>query len=435
MKQIKDSRFSIPDPLILALGLTLVTMILALVFGTNLRSGILGAADVLSYWTSGFWDLLSFSMQMVLILLLGYILALSPILDNASTVLAKLGKKPVMGVVIISIVAIVIGLINWGLALVVGAVLVKKTAIHAKREGFSINYPLMGSAAYICMMIWHGGLSGSAPLSVASENHFLIAKTGIIPLSSTIFSPMNITANLVLLILLPITVWYFAKKGENKIPGIDAFDQFDKKVNQKRLNRPGFLSIFGFFILLGLIFKLLNSGSSSIGLNEINLILFSLVLMAFPNVESLSKATGDAIGSTAGIIIQFPLYAGIMGIMQHSGLLAVMTDWFITVSTRQNLPILSFFSAGLVNLFVPSGGGQWAVQGPLLIDVASSIGVSHAKEVMALAYGDQLTNMLQPFWALPLLGITGLKAGEIFRYSWRFMLIGFLIFSLVLLIF
>ncbi|HCV15492.1 MAG TPA: short-chain fatty acid transporter, partial [Rikenellaceae bacterium] len=99
--------------------------------------------------------------------------------------------------------------------------------------------------------------------------------------------------------------------------------------------------------------------------------------------------------------------------------------------TRHNLPILSLLSAGLVNLFVPSGGGQWAVQGPLIIEVASSIGVSHAKMVMALAYGDQLTNMLQPFWALPLLGITGLKAGEIFRYSWRFMLIGLIIFSLV----
>jgi short-chain fatty acids transporter len=185
-------------------------------------------------------------------------------------------------------------------------------------------------------------------------------------------------------------------------------------------------------LLLGLVFKILLNKNSTIGLNEINLILFSLVLMVFPNIEKLSKAAGEAIGSTTGIIIQFPLYAGIMGIMQNSGLLSVMTEWFVSISNQQNLPLLSFFSAGLVNLFVPSGGGQWAVQGPLLIDVASSIGVNHAKEVMALAYGDQLTNMLQPFWALPLLGITGLKAGDIFRYSWRFMLIGFTIFGLVL---
>ena len=432
MKLFKDKRISIPDPLILALGLSLVTMILALVFGTNPRPGIWGAADVLSYWTIGFWDLLSFSMQMVLILLLGYMLALSPALDNVSTILAKLGNKPVLGAVIISVVAIIVGLINWGLALVLGAVLVKKTAIQAKRNGFAINYPLMGAAAYLCMMIWHGGLSGSAPLSVASENHFLIDKIGIIALSSTIFSPMNITANAVLLILLPLSVWLFARKGENKIPEDEILTQPASSKKIKSIWRPGFISVFGILLLLGLVFKIILNKNYSIGLNEINLILFSLVLIVFPNVEKLTKATGEAIGSTAGIIIQFPLYAGIMGIMQHSGLLTVMTEWFVNISNEQSLPLFSFLSAGLVNLFVPSGGGQWAVQGPLLIDVASSIGVNHAKEVMALAYGDQLTNMLQPFWALPLLGITGLKAGDIFRYSWRFMLIGLITFGLVL---
>jgi short-chain fatty acids transporter len=121
-----------------------------------------------------------------------------------------------------------------------------------------------------------------------------------------------------------------------------------------------------------------------------------------------------------------------MGIMKYSGLLVVMTEWFVNISTKQTLPLFSFVSASLVNLFVPSGGGQWAVQGPVIIEAANMIGVSPAKEVMALAYGDQLTNMLQPFWALPLLGITGLKAGEIFRYSVPYMFIGLLIFSLVL---
>jgi len=432
MKIFKNYRMSIPDPLLLALGLSLVTLVLALIFGTNPRPGFLGAADVLTYWTMGFWDLLSFSMQMVLILLLGYMLALSPVIDSLSTMLVRLSHKPVKGTVIIIIVAIVVGLINWGLALVLGAVLVKKIAVQAKRSGNAINYPLMGAAAYVSMMIWHGGLSGSAPLSVASEGHFLLDKTGIIPLSATIFSPMNLTANGFLLLLLPLAAWWFARKGKMTIPTDDLLDQSTKHKPERSIWRPTFISIFGILLLLGFVLKTIINKNSSIGLNEINLILFSLVLMAFPNVEKLTKASGEAIGSTTGIIIQFPLYAGIMGIMQYSGLLAVMTDWFVNISTQQSLPLFSFLSACLVNLFVPSGGGQWAVQGPLIIDVASQIGVSHAKEVMALAYGDQLTNMLQPFWALPLLGITGLKAGDIFRYSWRFMLIGFVVFSLVL---
>ena len=431
MKIRNKYRATVPDPLILALGLTLVTLILALILGTNTGPGLLGVADVLTFWTMGFWDLLSFSMQMVLILLLGYMLALSPVLDSLSSMLLRFSHKPVQGTVVVILVSIVVGLINWGLALVLGAVLVKKIAVQAKKSGNAINYPLMGAAAYVCMMIWHGGLSGSAPLSVASEGHFLMEKTGIIPLSDTIFSPMNLTANALLLILLPLAAWWFAKKDTMQIPPDSIQEHQSIQQHERKRWRPTFLSLFGLLILADFVFKtFLNN--SSIGLNEINLILFALVLIVFPNVEQLTKASGEAIGSTAGIIIQFPLYAGIMGIMQYSGLLAVMTDWFVNISSKQSLPLFSFLSASLVNLFVPSGGGQWAVQGPLIIDVASQIGVSHAKEVMALAYGDQLTNMLQPFWALPLLGITGLRAGDIFRYSWRFMMIGLVVFSLIL---
>ncbi|MCK9628598.1 MAG: TIGR00366 family protein [Bacteroidales bacterium] len=432
MKQNKPLRLTIPDPLILALGLTILTLILSLIYGSNPRPGIAGVADVLSYWTQGFWDLLAFSMQMVLILMLGYMLALSPIVDRFSSGLARLSNKPVQGAVSVALVAVVVGLINWGLALVLGAVLVRKIAIQAKKNGSPINYPLMGAAAYVCMMVWHGGLSGSAPLSVASAGHFLEDKTGIIPLSATTFSSMNFVATSIILVLIPAATFWFAKKGEMEIPDNIEKEGFSMIEKQHSVWKPTFISISGFLLLAGFIIRMAIHPGSSIGLNEINLILFALVLIVFPNANDLSKATENSIGSTAGIIIQFPLYAGIMGIMQYSGLLAVMTEWFVSISTQQTLPLFSFLSAGIVNLFVPSGGGQWAVQGPLLIDVATSIGVSHSKVVMALAYGDQLTNMLQPFWALPLIGITGLKAGEIFRYSWRFLLIGFIVYAAVL---
>jgi len=432
MKQTKPPRLTIPDPLILALGLTFLTLILSLLYGSNPRPGIAGVADVLSYWTQGFWDLLAFSMQMVLILMLGYMLALSPVIDSFSSGLARLSDKPVKGAVTVALVAVIVGLVNWGLALVLGAVLVKKIALQAKRTGKAINYPLMGAAAYVCMMVWHGGLSGSAPLSVASEGHFLVEKTGIISLSETTFSTMNITAALIILFLIPLATWRFAKKGKMQVPDVSIGNEVELPGKTGNVWRPTFISVSGLLLLSGFIIRMIMKPDTSIGLNEINLILFALVMIVFPKVDQLSKATEDAIGSTAGIIIQFPLYAGIMGIMQYSGLLAVMTDWFVSISTQQTLPIYSFLSACLVNLFVPSGGGQWAVQGPLLIDVASSVGVSHTKIVMALAYGDQLTNMLQPFWALPLIGITGLKAGEIFRYSWRFMLIGLVVFMAIL---
>jgi short-chain fatty acids transporter len=124
-----------------------------------------------------------------------------------------------------------------------------------------------------------------------------------------------------------------------------------------------------------------------------------------------------------------------MGIMNHSGMVDIMSGFFVSISNETTFPIFTFISAGIVNIFVPSGGGQWAVQGPIIIEAANQLNVSIPKSVMALAYGDQLTNMLQPFWALPLLGITGLKAKEILPYTLILLVAGSAIFISGLLIF
>jgi short-chain fatty acids transporter len=141
----------------------------------------------------------------------------------------------------------------------------------------------------------------------------------------------------------------------------------------------------------------------------------------------------EAIKGTSGILIQFPLYFGIMGIMKSTGMVVMISDFFTSIATSTTLPIFTFFSAGLVNIFVPSGGGQWAIQGPIVIESALKLGVSLPKAIMALAYGDQITNMLQPFWALPLLGITKLKAKEILPYTLILMCVGIIVYVLGLL--
>ena len=284
------------------------------------------------------------------------------------------------------------------------------------------------------MMVWHGGLSGSAPLAVADAGHFLADKTGIIPLRDTIFSPMNLAVTASLLVLIPLAVWVFARKNKGAVP-VMAPTLPIGPAEDTPSGRSRILPVFGILLLSGFFIYTFTRSDSTLGLNQVNIILFALVLMAFPNPGTLGSAAAKAVQSTTGIIIQFPLYAGIMGIMKYSGLLVVITNWFVSVSTPQSLPLFSFLSAALVNLVVPSGGGQWAVQGPVLIEAAGLVGVDYAKEVMSLAYGDQLSNMLQPFWALPLLGITGLKAGQILKYSLPFMIIGTVIYALALLIF
>jgi short-chain fatty acids transporter len=142
-----------------------------------------------------------------------------------------------------------------------------------------------------------------------------------------------------------------------------------------------------------------------------------LALLLHRSIASFLKSIDQSISDASGILIQFPLYFGIMGIMSGSGLIQEISNWLTAAASANSLPILSFFSAGIVNFFVPSGGGQWYIQGPMLIQSALDLGVSIPKTIMALSYGDQWTNMLQPFWALPLMGITRLKAGELLPYT------------------
>jgi short-chain fatty acids transporter len=158
------------------------------------------------------------------------------------------------------------------------------------------------------------------------------------------------------------------------------------------------------------------SGLSGLGLNTINFAMLFLGIALHGSLSSYVRSVNIGARGCSGIILQFPFYAGIMGVLAGSGLLALMANGVAAVGSTL-LPAVAFYMAGLVNLFVPSGGGQWAVQGPLLIEAGMQVGVEPARMVMALAYGDQWTNMLQPFWALPLLAIAQVKARDIVGYT------------------
>jgi short-chain fatty acids transporter len=170
-------------------------------------------------------------------------------------------------------------------------------------------------------------------------------------------------------------------------------------------------------------------------LDWINGALLAAGLLLHGSFARFTRAVDEAMPGAAGIAVQFPLYFGIMGVMREAGLITDLAGAFTALSTPATFPLFGMLSAGLVNVFVPSGGGQWQVQGPILIEAARQLGVPDAKAVMALAYGDQLTNMLQPFWALPLLGITGLQARFILPYTLIALAAGLGIFAAVLLLF
>ena len=198
----------------------------------------------------------------------------------------------------------------------------------------------------------------------------------------------------------------------------------------EKLDYSSILGIgFGTVLLIAFVYQYWsNLIALQITPNMLNFFMFGLAIVLHRNFKNFLNALEEAIKGTSGILIQFPLYFGIMGIMKSTGMVVMISDFFVSIATETTLPIFTFFSAGLVNIFVPSGGGQWAVQGPIVVESALQLGVPLPKTIMALAYGDQITNMLQPFWALPLLGITKLKAKEILPYTLILMIVGIIVY-------
>jgi short-chain fatty acids transporter len=175
-------------------------------------------------------------------------------------------------------------------------------------------------------------------------------------------------------------------------------------------------------------------GARGWNLDSINLTFLAIGLALHPSPASYTRAIADGVRGAAGIILQFPFYFGILGLLKASGLIVQIAGFFVSISSETTFPLYTFLSAGLVNFFVPSGGGQWAVQGPVMLEAIKTLDVEPAKVVMALSYGDAWTNMLQPFWALPLLGIMGLKARDIIGYTAFLMLVSGPIFLMLLVV-
>lgn len=426
-----------PDPFIFALLLTLLTLLLGFILTPS------SPFDMIDYWMSGFWDLLTFGMQMVLILVTGGVLAQSPPVKRIIDRLAKLPKNTGGAIVLVSLTAMIAALINWGLGLIVGALLARDTARSLKARDIPHHYPLIGAAGYTGLLVWHGGLSGSAPLTVATKDHFMANVIGILPVSTTLFSPMNIVLAILFLLAVPLLLKGMLPKARDTWEGyigqtsvMDEPETGEIKTPADWLeNNRGIALLIAILALVYLINYFAGKGLSGLNLNSMNLTFLFLGFMFFAKPIRYVKAVNQAVSGTAGIILQFPFYAGIMGMMKMSGLVDVFSNALVSISNDLTFPVFTFLSAGLVNLFVPSGGGQWAVQGPILVDAAQQLHLSIPKTVMALAYGDQWTNMLQPFWALPLLGITGLKARQIIGYTAALMLLVMPLILIVLLVF
>ena len=420
----------LPDAFVFCIILTIVVFIAAMpVAGMN-------PIEVANAWGSGVWGLLAFSMQMALVLVLGSALANAPAIKRIIMKLAGVPKKPAGAVAFVTIISAICCFINWGFGLIIGALLAKEVAKKIK----GLDYRLIIAAAYSGFVIWHSGISGSIPLGMtALDVDGTVANTGgavteIVPTSQTIFSAWNLIMVLAVVVVVAIVNAKMHPDAKDVVsidPKLleDAPEAVETKAKKDRtpaekLENSMILSYI--VVVIGavyLIYYFVNAGSilNALSLNIVNLIFLILGIAFHKTPIGYVKAIMESAESAGGIILQFPFYAGIQGMMVTAGsngvsLASAISNGFVSISTPRTFPVLCYLAAGIVNFFVPSGGGQWAVQGPIMMPAGLKLGVTPAVTAMGIAWGDAWTNMLQPFWALPALGIAGLGARDIMGY-------------------
>ena len=401
----------LPDPYIFVLLLTLVAAVAAIAVERQTPLA------VLRMWGDGFWGLLTFSMQMLLVLVTGFMLASSPPVKRILQKIASTAKTPGGAIILVTLVSLAASWINWGFGLVVGALFAKELARLIK-----VDYRLLVASAYSGFVVWHGGLAGSVPLTIATEGHFSADQIGVIGTGSTIFAFFNLAIVVCLFIAVPLvnrlmlpdekdSVYVDPKLLNDDPEPVGRITRPAEKLENSMplaliVGVPGLLFLLDHFLLRG----------GSLNLNVVTFLFLFLAIVLHRTPRNLLNSLNEAIKGGAGIVIQFPFYAGIMAIMVQSGLAQSMSEWLVSFATASSLPFWSFISAGIVNLFVPSGGGQWAVQAPVMLPAAEALGADIARVAMAVAWGDAWTNLLQPFWALPVLAIAGLKAKDIMGF-------------------
>ena len=423
----------LPDPYIFVAILTLLVFLLG-VFLTDSTP-----LEMATYWGDGFWGLLSFTMQMVVVLLAGHVLASSPFFKKVLSSLAGIAKTPGSAILLVSVVSLIGCWINWGFGLVIGALFAKEIAKQVK----NVDYRLLIASAYSGFIIWHGGLAGSIPLSIATEGHPFADIMGVVPTSETLFTPYNLIIVIALFISVPLLNRWMMPSKEDTF-SIDPALLEEEKVEEKSIEKPtpaqrleGSYILTGLIGLLGLVYLVNHfvTKGFDLNLNIVNLIFVTLGNICHGTPKNFLIAVKNAASTVGDIVIQFPFYAGIMGMMVASGLAGVVSEAFISISNEHTFYLFTFYAAGIVNFFIPSGGGQWTVQAPIMLEAASALNLSYAKTAMAIAWGDAWTNMIQPFWALPALAIAGLKAKDIMGYCVFVLLLSGVIISIGLFFF
>jgi len=436
----------IPDAFVIVILLSIVTFILALIWGFKPEVGVGSRAfDSIKAWGNGFWALLAFGMQMCLIMMTGYILACSPPVRRLMNWIAGWSnpEKPWQAIIIMSLFSMIVAWLNWGLSLIGSAML----ALFIVRRNPKVDYRLLIAGAYLGLgCTWHSGFSGSATLLVATPDNFLIkAKLleAVIPTTNTILHPFNIILTIIVIALVTTIMALMHPRPEKtfvvKPELMDKLKLYEAPPRPTKYETPSDWMNWwpGFNIIVfigGIIWIIWHFSTKGIGkgltLDSVNFTMLMLGILFHWRPWSFLKATEDAGKAVWGIVIQFPFYAGIFGLFKFTMLSQAFTNAFVAISSPQSFPLYIYWYGGLLNYLIPSGGGEWAVVSPYVIPAAKQLGVGMGTTVVTYAWADMLTDMIQPFWAIAMLAVAKLNFRDIMGWLLMVFFVYFIITSL-----
>ncbi len=432
-----------PDPFIFAALLTFITFIMAFIFTDTT---IIGA---LSAWGNGFAGLMTFIGQLAFTLLATTALANTRPVKKFLQSLANIPNTPATAYALAAFVTAIASWFAWSLGLIAGGILARHIQFQAQKKGLKIHYPLLAAAAYSGFVIWHMGYSGSAQLFVATPGHVFEGMIGVIPVSQTLFAGYNLAGIIFLIITIPaLMVMLMPKNTDNIVELSDgAIAEIEQEMVEaaaaeapavtvgEKMERMRWVNILIGVLLAVFLANHFATKGLDLNLNIVNWTFLALGILLADSPIHYVKLINDGGRNVGQIILQYPFYAGLMGLMGGTGLALVFSGWFISLSTAQTLPLFTFLSAGILNMFIPSGGGQWSIQGLIFLETARELGVNPAVIVNAVGYGDQWTNMIQPFWTIPILAIAGLRMRDMMGYCFITLMYTGIVFSIMLLFF
>ncbi|BCQ56617.1 short-chain fatty acid transporter [Burkholderia gladioli] len=428
---------TIPEPFVLAILITAIVSALSAIFAPHAT-----LPKMISGWYKGFFDIFTFAFQITLVLVTGHAFAHAPPVQRVFKALVSIARTPAQAATLTFVLVAVTSFLNWGMGLVVAALLAREVAKRMR-----VDFAWIVAVGFSGWVVWASGISSSIALAQStpgSSMNVVQKLTGaVLPFGETVFTRFNLVPTLVMLAAMPLVLAWLRPHDADAVP-LDTEKHPDEPIRKKPDGELSFArkvehswigSAFIGAVGIGLIVLTQFQHIAFSGVNAVIFVMFiaGVILHGYP--LAYADAIKNAAKQTGSMMLQYPLYGGIMGMMDATGLPDVISHFFIAISNAHTLPFWSYVCSLIVTFFIPSGGGHWAVQGPFVVPAAVALHASVPATTMAVAMGEQVSNMMQPFWAAPVVAMAGVGVQRVLGFTVMTFAVGLVVYGAALLIF